>query len=265
MMDEALFEHSFWLQIMGDHSRFIFYSLAPTESEYIVLAQEFIILYDQLLEQVRNKMSDTDWNNFNKKVYETTYRFREYKLELLSMSLTSDLKVHLPPSFFNDMLNELEEYLFILSSIMNGQNPSLNPLHYHMLWLTDAVGHAASVAAELDFVEKDLINRAKQFEIQFQDQNIKAQIMNGFLRTQLSNFPALDRFNEQVSIAITAFMDFLEHLRDQRMDGKVLGTLMPLMADHMAREECYYLCKLSQTADIILRPDCDPGRPRVET
>jgi hypothetical protein len=260
----TLFEHRFWLQIMGDHSRFIFFSLAPTESEYILTAQEFIILFDQLLEQSHKLMSDPELVELNRKAYEATYRLREFKLELLSMSLTSDLKSHLPPSFYNDMLNELEEYLFILNSLINRQVVILHPLHYHMLWLTDAVGHAASISAELDFVEKDLIDRACRYEMQFQDLNTKSLLMNGYLRTQLGSFPSMDRLNEQAGIAITNFMEFLDNIRDQRMDGRVLGTLMPLMADHMSREECYYLWKLSETTKTIRKPDCDPSRPRIE-
>lgn len=263
--DTALFEHRFWLQIMGDHSRFIFFSLAPTESEYILTAQEFIILFDQLLEQSHKQLSDTELEGLNRKAYEATYRLRELKIELLSMSLTSDVKSHLAPSFYNDMLNELEEYLFILNSLMNGQNPLLHPLHYHMLWLTDAIGHSASLSAELDMVEKDLIDKACRFELQFQDLYLKSLQMNGYLRTQLGSFPSLDRLNEQSGITISAFLEFLENIRDQRMDNKVLGTLMPLMADHMSREECYYLWKLSQSTRNIRRPDCDPGRPRIKT
>jgi hypothetical protein len=265
IIETALYEHRFWLQIMGDHSRFIFFSLPPTESEYILTAQEFIILFDQLLEQSHKQLSETELEELSRKAYEATYRLREFKTELLSMSLTSDLKSHLPPSFYNDMLNELEEYLFILNSLMNGQDPLLHPLHYHMLWLTDAVGHAASVSSALDLVEKDLIERAYCFEIQFHDLNTKALMMNGYLRSGLSSFPSLDRLNEQAGNAILVFLEFLENLRDQRMDGRVLGTLMPLMADHMAREECYYLWKLSLSSSNVRKPDCDPGRPRLET
>jgi hypothetical protein len=258
-------EHRFWLQIMGDHARFIFFSLAPTESEYILTAQNFILQFDQLLEETHKELPDTELENLNRKAYETTYRFREFKVELLSMSLTSDLKSHLSPSFYNDMLNELDEYLFTLNALINGQIPLFHPLHYHVLWLTDAVGHAASISAELDFMEKDLIDRACRFEMQFSDLNMKAFIMNGYLRTQLETFPSLSRLNEQVGIAITNFTEFLESIRDQRMDGRVLGTMMPLMADHMAREECYYLWKLSQTTNNIRKPSCDPARPRLET
>jgi hypothetical protein len=262
--EAALFEHRFWLQIMGDHSRFIFYSLAPTESEYILVAQECIILFDRLLEQAHKQLSEVELNELSHKAYDATYRLREFKVELLSMSISSDLKSHLSPSFFNDMLNELEEYLFILNALMNGQNPLLHPLHYHMLWLSDAVGHSATLACELDMVEKDLSRRAGEYENTFRELYFKSLILNGFLRTRLEAFPSLDRLGERARDEIVSFMEFLENIRDQRMDKKVLGTIMPLMADHMAREECYYLWKLSQTTQNIRKPDCDPARPRLK-
>ncbi len=264
MIDSALSEHRFWLQIMGDHSRFIFFSLAPTESEYIITAQEFIILFDQLLDQANKTCSKPELESLNRKAYEATYRLREFKIELLSMSLTSDLRSHLPPSFYNDMLNELEEYLFIINSMMHGHSPLQHTLYYHMLWLTDAIGHAAYIAAELDFIELDSIRLTEEFRQQFQDLDTKAFLLNGYLRTRLSNFPSLERFNEQVWNAMKNFMEFLEEIRDQKVDGRILGTIMPLVADHMFREECYYMLKLSQCTNNIREPEYDPASPRLK-
>ena len=147
---------------------------------------------------------------------------------------------------------------------MHGQNPLQHPLHYHMLWLADAVGHAASILAGLDFIEKDLIKTSNSFELQFEDLDAKSRMMNGYQRTGLNNFAALERLNEQAWTVMNDFMNFLENIRDQRMDAKILGSLMPLMADHMFREECYYLLKLSQSTDNIRKPDCDPASPRLE-
>jgi len=45
-------------------------------------------------------------------------------------------------------------------------------------------------------------------------------------------------------------------------EKKVLGIISPLVLDHMFREECYYLTKLSMVSDTK-EPDCDPGKPRV--
>ncbi len=263
--DTILTENRFWLQIMGDHARFIFLSLAPTESEYLLTAQQFIVMFDELLDQAQKPLAVQELDDLLNRAYNSVYQFREFKLELLGMSLTSDLKSHLPPTFFNDMLNELEEFLQILTAFRDNKPILLHPLHYHMLWLSDAVGHSASIAAALDPVEKDLIDLSSRYELQFEDLYSKALIMNGYLRTQLGSFPSLNRLNDQAAVAINSFTEFLDTLRDQRLDNKVLGTLMPLMADHMSREECYYLWKLSQTTDTVRRPDCDPTRPRLET
>ena len=259
-----LFENRFWLQIMGDHSRFIFFSLAPTEAEYLLTAQEFIILFDQLLEQSQKQLSFTEVKELNLKAQEVLYRFRKFNLELLSMSLNSDLRSHLSSSIYNEMLNELDEYLLILNLLVHDQNPSLHPLHYHMLWLNDAIGHTSTLIAALDLVENDLLDRIYNYELQFHNLYLKSLTLNGYLRTQLDSYPSLERLNEQVKNAMTSFTEFLESLRDQRMDKKILGTLMPLMADHMAREEYYYLRKLSQTTRNVRMPDCDPTRPRLE-
>ena len=263
-MDAMLMEHRFWLQIMGDHARFIFFSLAPSEVEYLQRSQDFIISYDELLVQSRQQLTTQEMDILNRQSYQLTCQFREFKLLLLALTLNSEIKTHLPSSFFNDMLNELEEYMFIMNSLMNGKPIKFHPIHYHLLWLTDAIGHSASVAANLDLVERDLIDKSHFFEMQFTDLTLKSTMMNGYLRTQLPGFPSLNRLNEQAETIILLFKEFLDSLRDQRMDGKVLGTLFPLMADHMAREECYYLWKLSQTAGLMKRPDCDPTRPRIE-
>lgn len=59
------------------------------------------------------------------------------------------------------------------------------------------------------------------------------------------------------------FQIFLHELEEMRMNNELLGVLTPLMADHMSREECYYLMKLSEVSDVKT-PDCYPTRPRNE-
>jgi len=262
--DAVLFEHRFWLQIMGDHARLIFMSLAPTESEYIMTAQKFIITFDELLKQAFGQVTPEALMTLSKDAMAATNQLREFKLELLRMSISSDLKSNLSPTLINDMLNELEEYLLILKTVIKGQNPIFHPLHYHILWLTDAIGHAAAISQSLDPTEKDAIVRAYDYETRFHEVWYKAYIMKGFLRTRQKQFSALEQLNNEAGMLISGFIDFIDKLRDQRMDQKILGTLTPQTADHMSREACYYLLKLSQTTDTIRRPDCDPTRPRLE-
>ena len=47
----ARFEHSFWLQILGDDSRFIYEALAPVQKEEIEKASKFIQVFDTLLDR----------------------------------------------------------------------------------------------------------------------------------------------------------------------------------------------------------------------
>jgi hypothetical protein len=86
----------------------------------------------------------------------------------------------------------------------------------------------------------------------------------GYTRTGLRTFPALERFTKQAELEMALFMEFLTELKELGLTKELLGTLMPLMADHMAREECYYLTKLSWVS-AIKPPNCDPGKPRVES
>ncbi len=260
--DAALFENRFWLQIMGDHARFIFYALAPTESEYILTAQQFIIQFDELLKRSHQSPTNKELDILIQEAYQAALRFRELKLELLGMSLNSDLQSHLSPSVYNGMVNELDEYLQILKALQANQPILLQPMHYHMLWLSDAVLHASSIIAGLDASDLAGQDHALRYRNEFQQLYLKSLTINGYLRTNLAAFPSLTVFHEQTANTVMDYIEYLDKLSIQRTDNKILGTLTALEADHMLRESCYYLKKLSQITDIIRHPDCDPTRPR---
>jgi hypothetical protein len=59
-------------------------------------------------------------------------------------------------------------------------------------------------------------------------------------------------------------MGFLKELEELELTKQALGTFDARMADHMAREECYYLTKLSRSAKLPA-PNCDPAKPRVKS
>lgn len=157
--DHMLFEHRFWLQILGDHARFIHDSLAPKEEEEIERAKYFIESFDTLLEFARKNLSAEELNTLTQHASAETEQLRAFKLHLLERHLVGKIAISLSPTFLNHMVNELEE---------------------------------------------------------------------------------------------------------MRMQNELLGVLTPLMADHMSREECYYLMKLSEVSDVQA-PDCYPTKPRVES
>jgi hypothetical protein len=260
---DIIFEHRFWLQILGDHGRFILNELSPTEIEEIQGAKHFIDVFDKLLEISRQQLSDSEVIKLTNDAYHYAQELRTFKLNLLRQHLAEKIKIGLPPTFINHMLNELEEYLRVIEVFKERKPYCMHAVHHHLLWLIDASGHATAIINGLDDVEKRLKLKAKDFEMNFEDLYLKAIEMAGYLRTNLSKFPALSRFNVESKLQIGMFMEYLKEIEELRLSKKALGTLMPLILDHMFREECYYLIKLSMVTDLA-RPDCDPTKPRLE-
>jgi hypothetical protein len=260
----ALFEHRFWLQVLGDHSRFIFNTLSPKEAEYVRMAQYFIDAFDELLEQAREDLTAKALVDLTSLAKELAEDIRTFKLHIIGAHLQGKVAIELPPTFLNHMVNEVEEYIRILCHLTDGEIPPLiHPVHHHLIWLLDAAGHASSLSSSLDPVEKQLASMSEGFTKHFEQFYIKAVEISGYLRTQLDQFPALSRFNNQVELEILLFKEFLRELEELEMTDQVLGTLNPLLLDHMAREECYYLSKLAQVSEVKY-PDCNPTKPRNE-
>lgn len=258
------FEHRFWLQILGDHARFIFSALSPAEKADIQKAQGFIKVFDNLLAEARSALDAAGMERLTQHAFQAAKELRAFKLSLLKRHLVGVIMVNLPPTFFNHMLNELEEYLHVTSYLLKQQAPPhQNPIHYHLLWVIDAAGHAATVDCALDPVEKVLKAKSRAYEKQFEESYIKAEEICKYMRTKITQFPALNRYNKQTGMLTLEFQEFLKTLAELKISKQLLGTLNPLMADHMAREECYYLTKLAQVSEFKA-PNCDPTKPRIE-
>jgi hypothetical protein len=261
----SLFEHQFWLQVLGDHSRFIRDALSPIETKEIEKAKSFIEIFDRLLAQTTPKITSEKLKLLNNQAFDYANKIREFKLDLIKQQLIGDISIELPPTFLNHMVNEVEEYLRILPYLIDGEKPPLfHPLHHHLVWLLDAAGHSDAITGSLDLVEKQLRKKGEDFTKTFESFYIKAVELAGYLRTNIQSFPALARFNSQVELEISVFTSFLQELQDLEMANSSLSTLSPLMADHMAREECYYLMKLAESTQQIKKQDCDPTKPRLE-
>jgi hypothetical protein len=260
----ALFEQRFWLQVLGDHARFILNSLSPTEQVEIRRAEYFIQGFDQLLEEARRSLNVQEIQRLNESAYQKMLEIRAFKLHLLERHLTEKISLNLPPTFLNHMVNEVEEAILVTSFLLKGELPPIqSSLHLHLLWLLDAAGHAGGIENNLDLAEKKLKEISKTFMNQFQEYYLKAVEFAGFIRTNLHQFPALSRLNKEVELEMSLFLEFLRELEEMRLTKEALGALSPLMADHMAREELYYLLKLSQVSEVK-PPSGDPSKPRKE-
>lgn len=243
------FEQSFWLPVLRDHCQFILDALSSNEEQEVTQAT-------QLLHRFHHLAAHDPFNL--PAAQEAAQLLHEFKLHLLRRLLTGEFAFNLPPTFTNHMVNEIEEYFRILGYLLKNEVPPLeHPLHHHLLWLPDAAGHAEGLQINTDGVEKKFKRKERYFIKKFEEFYLKAVELAGYLRTQLTHFPALAYFNKEVELEILVFQAFLKELEEMRISNKLLGTLAPLMADHMYREECYYLYKLAQVAETK-EPKCSP-------
>lgn len=259
----ALFEHMFWLQILGDHSRFIFNALSTKETDFIQQSNKFINLFDNLLNKSRRPISNEGLHELNYEAYSAAMKIREFKLTIIFKQLEEKISVNISPTFLNHMLNELDEYICILSNLIKGEMPYTRDINLHLLWLSDGEIHGLAVAGALDMADKELINRAREYSKVFENLYLKAIEYKGYIRTGIFDFPALRKLNGDVDDRMNCFKNFLKELEEGILVGEILGTLSPLMANHMFREECYYLTKLSMVSDTKA-PGCNPTEPRIE-
>lgn len=256
----AKFEHGFWLQVLGDHARFIHDSLAPGEKEAIERANQFIQTFDQLLGRVQGG----DLIALSKKADEESKKLRAFKLHLIERHLVGKITIGLGSTFINHMVNELDEYLRILDFLKKGKVPPIiHELHHHLIWLLDGAGHAGAISDNMDRIEKKIKEKSDAFTKDFEAFYLKAVELTGFLRTNLSTFPALERFNQDTALEMKLFMNFLNEIEELELSKQALGTFAALMADHMMREECYYLTKLAESTKLP-QPNCDPTKPRLK-
>jgi hypothetical protein len=247
---------------MGDHARFIKNSFNPDQANLLMVAANFIEVFDRLLEKARQAPNIKE--PLFTETSQATLSFRDFKRELLADRLKNSAVTSLAPTFFNHMLNELEDFLRVLADIEAGRASSGGILGQHLLWSLDAAAHAGLLGSDLDKVEYQHRDTAKNFEQSFDQFYIQAVELTGYFRSCPSSAePALATYNVQITNQIKEFMVYLENLQNGVLQQRVLGRLLPLVPDHMYREECYYLSKIAEYQPSLLVPDCDPGRPRV--
>ena len=104
----ARFEHRFWLQILGDHSRFNYEALAPVQTGEIEKASSFIQVFDILLECANSSL---DLIPLTIEAESEVIKLREFKLELIKKTLIGKIRIHLSSTFINHMVNELRRIL----------------------------------------------------------------------------------------------------------------------------------------------------------
>ncbi len=278
---EALREVWFWAGVLRDHAEFLYDALSPREHQAIRWAHQFrgafAGLHDEA-EQIAGQLgvpgpagsyalagapSEPPLAGLGRKEvsgYEQQVRsvagrllewlgsLRAYKQDLLGLKLACRIGLGLGPTLLQHMINEAEEAHRQLSGAREAQPlpVALEALHHHLLWLPDAASHAAALHNGVDGVEQALWNRTRRFHDTFAGMQVKAWELYTMLRLQPRMVGALRRLNRDAMAEIRTFRAFLAELREHLEGCEVMGTLVPLLPDHMLREELYYTEKILQ-------------------
>lgn len=237
----------FWSTIMRDHAEFMLLTLSSRETEFVERAKIFKNIFIEIGNEV-TKLNDNISDSFINSIFTTVTDFINYKLEIIRRLLLCDIEINLPPTFINHMVNEAMEFIRTLQDIKTKvfNNPIAETIMLHKIWLPDAAGHAAGIASDLDPTETTAIKEAERFKEAFNNLFIKATELGIMLERTGLNDGSLTYLSEEVIERINEFIVFLNKVMVLRTQCKLLGTLNPLLPNHMIREEQYYL-------DSILR------------
>jgi hypothetical protein len=266
----------FWTEILGDHAQLLHENLAPSEEQAIRWSRQFQTGFRTLGSQAAElaksagirgpagsyaltgrpeepeplmRLDGQELNRYAAESAQVAHRavdlltsLRGFKEQVLQQQLDCQIKLGFGPVLVAHMITEAEEAHRTLTRAREHAPlpPSLEALHHHLIWLPDASGHAVALHNSLDGVERPLREQAEAFSQVFNGLQIKALELYSMLRVAPRMVGALKRLNQDSMARIAAFRAFLLELREHAEGCELMGSLMPLLADHMLREELYY-------------------------
>lgn len=246
MSSEIDTEIDFWVQILQDHLTFILEALDPKEIELVRRVNElqgYFVSNNDPLEDVVEAVS----------------RLRNLKRDLLERLLVDpNFSFKLTPTFISHMLNELEQFAFILDYIIqNGTAPPTLFYNHHKLWLVDTEGHLSAIMKDLDGVEIELKKVVKDEKKRFNHLKDKLLEFIDYFKHGMREFNALTKLNDDAITETNVYLALIQEIAEMIQNKEILGRLTPLMLDHMRREQEYYLSKLDGTVVNTYRPEIE--------
>jgi hypothetical protein len=277
---DALRENWFWSGVFRDHATFIHANLGPDQDPLIRRALGFAQSLEKLHQEAATLAQQAGLTGpagtyaysgepaeaplaglqgqellrlerqaaeLTQALLQSITALRSFKEELLAQKLDCKVKLGLGPSLIAHMIVEAEEAHRTLgpARTVAALPEPLQALHHHLVWLPDASGHAGVLHSNLDALEGSLLKTTRDFQHIFDGMHLKALELYTMLRVAPRMVGALRRLNRDAMAQIGVFRAFLAELREHLEDCEVLNVgLMPLLADHMLREELYYTEKL---------------------
>ncbi|WP_417899786.1 DUF2935 domain-containing protein [Bacillus haimaensis] len=247
-------EHFFWLGILQDHAYFIRDHLSPTEVEYVKTAQQYINWFGELNNMLGNipksaNHSDENMIYFSQRVWPVAKGYFDFEGKLQALRIDNQVNLNLSPTYLNGTLAENQEYLRILSHLVQGKEPEPLPLVNLMdLWLEDQLGHALLFEDLLDPIEIAARRQTEAYIGIYQGFMVQNRILKGYLRFKEPGFARQREFANEVGQTTLEMSRYISTMVHKFKENKLLNDSTLRFLEHHFPETCYFIKKLSYFA-----------------
>ncbi|KAA0546937.1 DUF2935 domain-containing protein [Bacillus sp. BGMRC 2118] len=262
-------EHLFWLEILQDHAYFIRDHLSVSEDEYIQVAQQYILLFNELLQKLNNIPPATDYRDptmieFSKRAWTIAHGYFEFEGTLQALRIDNKINLNLSPTYMNGTLAENQEYLRILSYLTRGEQPvPLSLVDLMDLWLEDQLGHAVLFKNMLDPIEASASRQTDQYIGKYQTFIVQNHHLKGYLRFKKPGFPRQNEFALDVGKTTLEMSQFIYSMVLKYREDKLLNKTTLRFLEHHFPETCYFIKKLSYYAPTLQGPAAECSLRRI--
>ena len=265
-------EHLFWLEILQDHAIFIRDHLSVIERKEISIAEGFNQSFQGLLNNLKQmnpalSYTSSDMTSFAKQAYAVSYEYYRFEGQLQNLRIKNEINLNLSPTYLNGTLNENQEYLRILSYLVNGQQPVRLRLDQLLdLWLEDQLGHIILLRNLIDPIELSVERQSDLYAQRFQMFILQNHHVKGFLRFTEQGFPRQTELALEVGINVIEMNQYIRSVVEKYKGNRLLNKTTLRFLEHHFPETCYFIKKLAEFAPELQTESmqCSLRKPSFE-
>ncbi len=251
----------FWLRIMKEHSLFMKLGFACSDTELICQAEEFYNEFAALEKHSHCIRCEDEFMAFVERIMPAVKNIFAFKRHVLHLIVNCEIGGYNYPLLIDHISREAMYFCKLLGKIHDGDTkyPVDSIVTDNVFWLRHMADHARFIAGLLDPSERDFVEKANEFAVNFERLQLQARDLDSMLWHSCPN-NNLVRFEGDVTTATIKLRDFKKAARDLIASCKVISLIPPLLADHVLREAEYFLEVLEVIREDLAGMETSPIR-----
>lgn len=243
----------FWLRIMKEHSLFMKLGFACSDTDLIRQADQFYNEFAAFEKQSNSFHCDEEFNAFVERIMPAVQSIFAFKRHVLQLIVHCEIGGYNYPLLIDHISREAMYFCKLLGKMRDGdmKYPVDSIVSDNVFWLRHMADHARFIAGLLDPSERDFVEKANDFAVQFERLQLQARDLDSMLWHSCPDGD-LARFEKDVTQATTQIRDFKKAARDLIASCKVVSLIPPLLADHVLREAEYFLQVLAVIQEDLM-------------